>query len=274
MTDVREEDVQCCDKAHIDFKWILNVMLPDLLNIVVKYIPAESPVDVRQTVFPKNIDTTSIPNEIVHDEAMYWNYRDVSWIYSWLDSISMNAAVNCDIEVLEWICSYKWDQDTDHHWSKLVCEYAARAAQMDVLEWVYSRGGTWDEWACVAAAAYGHLDTLKWLCARHDCLTEQVCNSAALRGYLDVLKWADSKGHRMSKTIGLDVLLNGHNEVYDWGRSRNMFCEVKYKVASNAMPQFHRPVPMHRVHVVQFITTGCEENDTLKETITTELSRS
>lgn len=80
--------------------------------------------------------------------------------------------------------------------------YTAEKGNLEVMQWLRSRGCPWDESACSAAAGNGHLEMLQWL-REHKCPWDsQTTLAAAKGGHLGVIQWATAKGcllHRWGK---------------------------------------------------------------------------
>lgn len=77
-----------------------------------------------------------------------------------------------------------------------MCQEAAVAGQIYVLQWLHANGCPWDETTCAGAALGGHLEVLQWARANGCPWDERTRKYAAMGGHTDILQWISANGLR------------------------------------------------------------------------------
>jgi hypothetical protein len=121
------------------------------------------------------------------------------------------AAAAGSLDVLQWarMQGYPWWEGT--------CTGAAKGGHLAVLKYLRRSGCPWGEGALLGAAEEGHLWALSWLRRRGCPWSNRVCEAAAGRGRLRVLQWAHLQGCAWSRDrCCLEAATHGHLEVLEW----------------------------------------------------------
>ena len=101
---------------------------------------------------------------------------------------------------------------------RLVCDAAARAGKLEVLQWARENHFHWIKQSVTENAAQGgHLEVLKWLKDKN-ILQGEIGKYAALGGHLHVLEWLKTVIGRYTLRVNdiLGALQNGHLAVVNW----------------------------------------------------------
>ncbi len=101
-----------------------------------------------------------------------------------------------------------------------VCEWAARAGSLEVLQWARAQGCPWTSPTCTMAAKGGHLEVLQWARAQGCPRDEETCYRAAKGGHLEVLQWARAQGCPWDERTCSEAAYGGHLEVLQWARAQ------------------------------------------------------
>lgn len=155
-----------------------------------------------------------------HLNVMKWLFEhndDLFVHFSVVYQLFLKASKKGDVEMLEWLVSKGCEYD------KIACgTSAASAGNLQVLKWVHSKGEeaeecVWKTMHCSAASGGGHLRVLKWLRSVGCEWDDWSCYLAAKEGKLRVLKWLRSKGcpWNVGACAGIAVT-NGHYDVQKW----------------------------------------------------------
>ncbi len=75
-----------------------------------------------------------------------------------------------------------------------MCQEAAEAGQIYVLQWLHANGCPWDEMTCAGAALGGNLEVLQWARANGCPWDEKTYKYAAMRVHTEVLQWIRANG--------------------------------------------------------------------------------
>jgi hypothetical protein len=75
-----------------------------------------------------------------------------------------------------------------------LCDFAAWAGHLDLMQWARFNGSPWSEYTCSWAAKEGHLEVLQWARLNGCPWDEDTCSLAAKGGHPDVLQWARLNG--------------------------------------------------------------------------------
>ena len=75
-----------------------------------------------------------------------------------------------------------------------LCDFAARAGHLDLLQSLRLKRCRWNAWTCAYAAKGGHLEVLQWARLNGCAWDERTCFNADERGHLEVLQWARLNG--------------------------------------------------------------------------------
>ena len=107
-----------------------------------------------------------------------------------------------------------------HKWRdpKKLCNFAARAGHLEVMQWARLNGCPWDASACGYAAKGGHLEVLKWARLNGCPWNEFTCEYAAKGGRLEVLQWARLEGCPWNEWTCCKAAGEGHLKVLQWSR--------------------------------------------------------
>ena len=122
------------------------------------------------------------------------------------------AACAGHLEVLQWarLNGCRWDAET--------CSLAAESGHLEVLQWARLSGCPWDEWTCIYAALNGHLEVLQWARLQGCPWNEMTCCYAAQQGHLEVLQWARLNGCPWDDLTCTLAANKGHLEILQWAR--------------------------------------------------------
>ena len=88
----------------------------------------------------------------------------------------------------------QWARSERCHWDAWTCSYAAAGGHLEVLQWMRLNSCPWNEWTCASAAKGGHLGGLQWARLNGCPWDEWTCSNAARSGHLDVLQWSRLNG--------------------------------------------------------------------------------
>jgi len=119
-----------------------------------------------------------------------------------------------NLEILKWaesaLAGNDWETD-------FICDGAAYAGHLEVLQWARNKGFAWSNKTCCNAAGNGHLDILKWA-TQNGCEWDYLtCSGAAYNGHLDILKWARENGCEWDrKHCVVLAMRGGHDGVVEW----------------------------------------------------------
>ena len=61
------------------------------------------------------------------------------------------------LELVKWLCG-----EGGFAMDKVVMEDAARSGNLEILQWLRSKGCAWDRWTCLNAVSKGHVEVLRW----------------------------------------------------------------------------------------------------------------
>ena len=126
------------------------------------------------------------------------------------DAICQVAARAGALEVLQWA------RENGCPWSVDTCMNAGLGGHLEVLQWVRANGCVWDAMTCTDAARGGHLEVLQWARANDCQWSEGTCSGVGWKGHLEVLQWARANGCPWNANTSSWAAEGGHLEVLQW----------------------------------------------------------
>ncbi|KAJ8608423.1 hypothetical protein CTAYLR_010326 [Chrysophaeum taylorii] len=121
-----------------------------------------------------------------------------------------------EVGAINWI---SWFLRQRAHLRRCLCHVAARAGQLEVLQWARDNDCRWDARTCSEAARGGHFEVLEWARASGCPWDERTCSAAARNGHLTLLKWARANGCPWKKADCL-AAASDRPEVLAWTRDQ------------------------------------------------------
>ena len=140
----------------------------------------------------------------------------------------------------------QWARKHGCRWGEKTCAHAAWGGHLDVLQWAREHGCPWDESTCAYAADGGHLEVLRYARAQDlPCpWSRDTCAFAARGGHLEVLQWARAQKPpcRWAKDTCANAAKGGHLEVLQWARRQDPPCPWGTSACANAAKGGHLEV--------------------------------
>lgn len=119
----------------------------------------------------------------------------------------------------------------------LLCQVAAGAGHLAVVQWAYQKGCPINSEACIAAARGGHLPVLQFLRQQPWPWDESTCEAAAIGGHLEVLRWAHDNGCPWNAWTCNVAAGRGHLEVLIWAHANG--CPLESRACAEAALRGH-----------------------------------
>jgi hypothetical protein len=184
------------------------------LDLVQSLIPAET----MTTTCQESKDVCAAAAKKEHKHILEWalsvwkqHHPRHWWRGPWDKKTCRAAAKAGNLELLQWLRANgcPWDTET--------IQFAAHIGRSDIVEWAHANGCPWDKWACASAAYSGNLKLLQWLrengCPWNECTQL----SAASKGHLHVLDWLHAQGCPEDyEHAALSAAGSGRVAVLDW----------------------------------------------------------
>jgi hypothetical protein len=117
---------------------------------------------------------------------------------------------------------------------------AALHGHLKVLQWLHARGCPLDAITCASAARGGHLKTLQWARLEKGCQwDDRTCVQAARGGHLALLQWAHANGCPWDERKCLTAAAYGHLDILQWARANG--CQWDERTCLTAAAYGHLP---------------------------------
>lgn len=115
------------------------------------------------------------------------------------------------IRLVVWLCEQEgFEPDAS------ACKKAARAGDLDILQWLRLKGCPWNAGVCFSATKGGHLRLLEWARGVGCPWSEWATANAAQRGDVDMLTWLDRNGCPLHPRTTDIAARHGHLGAMQW----------------------------------------------------------
>ncbi len=140
-------------------------------------------------------------------------------IIQWSDDIGIvpcdhtyyHASKRGDIPMLEYLCEYNTNPDTNH-----ICSGAVIGNQLETLKWLIDHGFRWHIDCFEVASEKGYLDILQYLYELDPSCDSNNLLIAASNGHLDVVQWFQKQGYHLNILVCESAAESGNFELLSW----------------------------------------------------------
>jgi hypothetical protein len=148
------------------------------------------------------------------------------------DTIYDSAIYDDNVEMVEWLYSRGFPVPES------ICAIAASSMSIGVIKWGHDRGFPLDEEFCAEAASCGLLDVIVWARERGCPWDSSVYDRAALEGHVSVMQYAKDNGLEILETAYEEALLTGQIKVLEWLKENNAPYNVESSFTAAKNKQF------------------------------------